>query len=282
MYLKNMLIIARKEFSDLISNWMILVVLAVLLITIIYEIFNFNECLGSSIGGLNSTYESYGNCGFYAVVRLFWTLAMYGAVVGIMIGSLSIANERHNNALSTLIVKPIFRDTIFNGKLIGSIAFLTFVTGLTVLFFTSGILILYGDSLSSFIGDYVSLLFVVFIFLVIYYMLFLSMSMLISLLIKNQAFAMIFCLIVVYLSELSQGTLPKHLASIFTGDMFNIMNQIINNLPGRMIGSVMTMFVSSGGSNAYYFILPIAVRLLLYILVIFFMSYIVFIRSDVV
>lgn len=282
MYLKNILIMARKEFSDLINNWMMLVVLAVLFITILYEIFTFNECLGASIGGLNSTYESYGNCGFYAVVRLFWTLATYGVVVGIMIGSLSIAKERHSNALSTLVVKPLFRDAIFNGKLIGSTGFLILAMGLAVLFFTSGILILYGNSLSPFIGDYVSILFIIFIFLVIYYMLFLSMSMLISLLIKDQAFAMIFSLIILYLSELSKGTLANHFASIFTGDIFNIINQIINNLPGSMIGSIGAMFVSSGSSNAYFFILPLAERLLLYTLVICFVSYIVFIRMDVV
>jgi ABC-2 type transport system permease protein len=281
MYLKNVLIIAKKEFSDLLGNWMMILVIAAYFILIFIDIYNNNINSASN----PVIHEIFGdNYGLYLASLMFWELAKFGSIIGVMIGCISISNERHNNALTTLLVKPLFRDTIINGKLLGAIAFMICVMGITVILGMSGTLLLYGNAVAPFFSYYTSWLMIVFIFAVIYVLFFLSLSMLISILVKNQAFALILGVITIYISEtMNVYNFAWDFSALFPGDRDYVTNVILSLSPDTMIWSLYhTMF---NGSLVFFdalmLIVPDIEELLLFTLIVCIISYIVFIKGDV-
>ncbi|AFC99474.1 ABC-type transport system involved in multi-copper enzyme maturation, permease component [Methanocella conradii HZ254] len=283
MYINNVLIIAKKEFSDLLSNWMMLLVLAVYLIIILVNVFNINNMLVADNAPI--IHELFGDSyGAYFASCLFWDLTKFGSIVGVMIGCLSMANERHNNALNTLLVKPLFRDTIINGKLLGSIAFMAFIIGVTLVFDTSALFLFCGNYLAPFLSDYVSRLIIVFLFAIIYVMFFLALSMLISILVKSQAFAMILGLMALYISEMMNVyEFAWNLSSLFPGDRGYTTNLILSLSPDTMLWSLyLTIFKPSlDFFSALALAIPSIEELSLFIAVACISSYIVFTRRDV-
>jgi len=95
-------------------------------------------------------------------------LTYFGCFISIIIGFSCIASDRHNNALNVLMTKPLYRDTIINGKIIGTFYFLICVYGLTVLLFMSSFLLLYGNILESSIIDYLARIALILVIAVIY------------------------------------------------------------------------------------------------------------------
>lgn len=281
MYTKNVLIIAKKEFSDLLSNWMMLLALIAYFLFTIYNIFNFNNEINNS-----ALLEIFGNNnGLFAVSIFFYNLTEYGSFLGIMIGCFSISSERNGSAINTLATKPLFRDTIINGKLIGSFVFLVLTMGMAIIFYTSGIFILWGGCLSPFIYDYFSVLVVVFIFSIIYVLLFLSLSLLISIILRDQAFAMILSLIALYISYLMNNKVfAWDLSSILPGDRDFITNQIMSLSPDGMLLSVNSYIIKASidPNSIIPFIVPYAGKLMLCAVIVIIISYILFIRRDVI
>lgn len=86
---------------------------------------------------------------------LWFILTSYGSLVGIVIGFSSIASEMYGNTLNTLIVKPLYRDNIINGKLIGAIGFLICVFGLAIALFTSAMFVVAGNSFYPVFFEYI-------------------------------------------------------------------------------------------------------------------------------
>ncbi len=280
MYINNLFIIAKKEFSDLLSNWMMLLVLAAYLIIIMVNIFNIR--VGDSNPMIHELFED--NYGVYFASCLFWDLTKFGSILGVTIGCLSIANERYNNALNTLLVKPLFRDTIINGKLLGSISFMVFIISITLIFDTSVLFLARGNSIAPFISSYVSRLVIVFVFSIIYIMFFLALSMLISLLVKSQAFAMILGLITLYISEtMNVYNFAWNVSSFFPGDREYTTNLILSLSPDSMLWSLYyTIFKPYlDFISAFMSIIPFIGELLLFIAIACISSYIIFIRGDV-
>jgi ABC-2 type transport system permease protein len=281
MHINNIMIIAKKEFTDLIINWMVLLILTTYIILMSLDIFNF-------YGALSSNTENFihlifhDNAGVAAANIIFWDLTQYGSVLGVMIGCLTISNERHNHALNTLLVKPLFRDTIINGKFLGSMAFIVFIICISIMFYSSSLIVLCGNSLSPFIGDYISGLIIVFIFSIIYITFFLILSACISIIVKNQAFAMILSLITLYVSDLMHNYVFAQDISTIIGN--NNMTEIVISLsPSGMVLSLFSQIFYNwtGIYNALSIAFPYIVKLLLYTAIACIISYILFIRSDV-
>lgn len=51
------------------------------------------------------------------------TIMSCGTIIGIMIGFSTISSEKFGKALNILVTKPLYRDTIINGKIIACIGF---------------------------------------------------------------------------------------------------------------------------------------------------------------
>ncbi len=146
--------VAKKEFYDLLTSRLILIVIAIYLILIIMNVNSTYNIFNNTSNNVSKNIN--GNLSLLMLSALTDILSGYGAIAGIMIGSNSIASERRGNALNTLLVKPLYRDTVINGKLTGVVGFFICVFSIVILFFTSAMFIVCGNSIAPFIGDYIS------------------------------------------------------------------------------------------------------------------------------
>jgi len=278
----NLLNMVKKEFQDLISSRMVLVILLGFFVIILFHVYYSYTTLSS---GMGSQLKYGSNIGLALANWLLSVLATYfGPIVGVMIGCTSIANERHKNTINTLLVKPLFRDTIINGKIIGSLMFLALIIGVSIAFYTSCVLVLCGDSLASTFYDYMSRLPFVFFISLILISIFLVGSMLISLLIKNQAFALIIGTILVYISNyIYTADFVISMAHVFPEYGNSIINLVINFTPtGPLVNIRNYLFTESISIiSASQYIFPEIVKFLFFIIILCVLCYIIFIRSDV-
>ena len=277
----NILLIAKKELNDLLSNRMVLVVLIGFFATVIFSVYDLYDILNR---GLMPQMQYGDSVGMVFACYLLNTLSMnYGPAVGIMIGCASISSERHQNALSTLLVKPLYRDTIINGKLMGSLAFIALVIGITTAIYTSVLFILCGNAFAPTLGDYFSRLPLVLLLSMIIVSIFLSVSVLISLMVRNQAFAMILSVIVLYISSFAQ-------TEGFSGVLCNMLPEygdfihkwIINSAPtGFLVAMKNNLFNSSiTAIDSLVLVIPDIAKFSLFAIIACILSYIVFVRSD--
>lgn len=278
----NLINLVKKEFRDLLSSRMILVILLGYLVVISFQIFYTYTILS---GGRGSQFQYGGNLGLALSNWLFSMLAViFGPILGIMIGCTSIANERYKNTINTLLVKPVFRDTIINGKLIGALLFLSLILGVTMIFYTSFLFIFFSDALAPTLYDYVFRLPFVFFISLILIAIFLVGSMLISLLVKNQAFAMILSTLLLYMSNnLNTANFALPLASIFPEHEYVIYNILVNATPTGPLTSIRDYLFNGSISllNATQLIFPELVKFLLFVVIGCVLCYIIFIRSDI-
>ncbi len=275
----SVLVIARKEFGDLLSSRIIIVTMAVYLLLVSYSVYGFymDASANRSMSLLGSTVGS-----------ILYVLTGYGSIIGVVIGVVSISKERSNSALNVLVSKPLYRDTIINGKLIGSVLFLACMFCLVIAFYTSGLFLLCGSTIAQWAFDYVIRLPVAFFISLVYVMIFMSLAMFISTLIKDQAFATIMSVIAWDLIEFIRNAafadnLAWLLTRVFSWD-YNSVNHWIGELsPGTIIFWI---------SNNRFFepelqvmnVPPMEVevaKLLVFLVAAVVVCYIGFVRSDV-
>lgn len=279
--MRGILIIARKEFVDLISSPMVFLVIAAFLFYSVSMIWDFSVLISGGRPGFGALFDE--NPGVAANNNIFVALTCFGSVIGIIIGCSMVSSERIGSALNTLVVKPVYRDTIINGKLLGSFAFLAFVMLFFIVFYTAGFLVFCGGILAPFLVDYIARLPFVFLFSMAFVMVFLSLSVLISLLVWDQAFAMVLSTLVVYLSYNFTVAVSYNLNNIFPG--YRIGSVLSGFSPYSLLweGGVQSalMDTSLGAWDAFQNVLPDFVKLLLFVIVVLVLSYISFVRRDI-
>jgi len=276
----NVLAIARKEFVDLLSNRVVFIVLAAFSVFVVLVVCNFNFILNGGHPGAKVMFDS--NLGLAADNYIFYTLSWYGTVIGIVIGCSTISSERVGHALNTLMVKPVYRDMVINGKLLGSILFLACIIVFFIAIFTSGFLILCGSAIAPFLVDYFMRLPFVFLFIMIFVGAFLSVSVLISLLVRDQAFAMILSTFTVYFSMITYlPDVASNINYIFPG--YGLDSLFISMSPGSIVQNAQfnLMDTSLDAFSAFINLLPCLGRMSLYAVIGLVLSYIVFVRSDI-
>jgi len=150
--------------------------------------------------------------------NLLYVLTYFGCFISIIIGFSCIASDRHNNALNVLMTKPLYRDTIINGKIIGTFYFLICVYGLTVLLFMSSFLLLYGNILESSIIDYLARIALILVIAVIYSLIYVSLSIMIALLVKSQALALVLSMMaIIIINYINSTTFAGYIGLIASG-----------------------------------------------------------------
>lgn len=278
--MSNVLNIAKKEFVDLLCNRVVLIVLITFSIFIIMAVENFNFIINGGHPGAKVMFDS--NLGIAADNYIFYTLAWYGSVIGIVIGCSTISSERIGRALNTLLVKPVYRDTIINGKLLGSMVFLAAVTILFIAIFTAGFFILSGSAIAPFFTDYFTRLPFVFIFVMVFVGAFLAVSVLISLLVQDQAFAMILSAFTIYLSTVTYlPDVASNINYILPG--YGLNSLFIGMSPGSVVQNAQfhMMNVNLGALEAFLTVMPEMEIMLVYVIIALVLSYIIFMRRDI-
>ncbi|WP_424358001.1 ABC transporter permease subunit [Methanocella sp. MCL-LM] len=276
----NTLVIARKEFADLLSNRWVLIAIIALLIYVSSWAYDFYNVLNGALPGAQLMFQD--NLGIAAINYVFFALCWFGSILGIVIGCSTISSERIGSALNTLTVKPVYRDTIINGKLLGSLMFITSVIVLFIAIYTAELFSLCGGSIAPFLSDYFSRLPFVFLFVMVFILVFFALSLLISLLVKDQSFAMILSTLTVYVSMKFATVVSANLKNLFPDN--KLIDLVSSFSPYTLMwdGGLQYRFMDTkiGAWDAFTVVLPDFVRLLLLIVAVLFLSYTVFVRSD--
>lgn len=281
----NTLIIAKKEFQDLMNSKLVLIVLGLFILIALVSLY---DAITFDYAGVNKNlFEPY-DVFNVSLNSIFNVLTYFGCFIAIVIGFSCIASERRNNALNVLTVKPLYRDTIINGKIVGTLCFLVFIYGVTVLLFTSSFFMLYGSVLESNIDDYLARLMLVFAISIIYSLVYVTLSMMIALLVKSQALALVLSMMaIVVINDINSTTFAGYIGLIANG-LFGMNPDAVDNLvhylsPSWLITMVYlstpsSSFTLSGiFSQAYGYLFA----LILYLILSTIISYIIFVRSDV-
>jgi len=270
----SVLIVARKEFRDLLSSKLVLIILAFYMLMLLASVYSiYVDADSGSI--INSKRLILMEPGYDA--------CYFGSLVAIVLGFSSMSVETSGKALNTLLVKPLYRDAVINGKLLGMLAFLSWIFWITVAVYTLAIYFIDSDLISPYILLYVERLPFVFLLYLLCSMLFYSLSVLMSIVFKEQSFSLFMGLlswiILVYL--MLDITIVQNVADslslLFGGEYTHIIGTLspilmVRAILGEDVNSV-GVWISSG--------LPKFGVLALYCVVTTVIAYVAFLRRDV-
>lgn len=234
----NVFIMARKEFVDLVSNpYLLLVFVIYVVMAFVYTYDTYLSLSDLSLYGSSPASE-------FVVPYLFGglnhILTLYGSIVAIILGFVSITNEKVGNAVNTLLVKPLYRDSVIVGKVLGCIGFFVFLLVITSLFYTSFLLVFCGGVVGAVLWPFLCRLPVVLLFTMLFILVFLSLSMIITIVVKDHSVALLTCIVVLLFAHLfiSNITFAAYLSFLF-GDNQNAVGRMIAGLsPSIIMGNL--------------------------------------------
>jgi len=266
----NALIVAKKEFQDLLNSKLVLIILFFYMLMLISSFVSIYMNGVNDPKGLILMEPGYDSCYF-------------GSLVAVVLGFLSMSVETTGKSLNTLIVKPLYRDTIINGKVLGVLVFFTWIFWVTVAIYTLAIYLISGNSISPFIILYLERLPLVFLLYMLCSLLFYSLSMLMSILFKEQSFALFMGLlswiILVYFLQdvVIVQNISDSLNLLLGGQYFSIVSILspisrIRLILGDNVDNI-GAWVSMDAFNCFV--------LLFYCLITMVLAYIAFLRRDV-
>ncbi len=290
----NVLNIARKEFSDFMGSKFILVVTLVFLVTFAINLYLVNTSYASNTAGYSLGFSQYSLHSGLSSSTLLSTvqdalcdiMLSFGGIVAVLMGYLAISNERRNNALTTIITKPVFRDTIINGKLLGAVAFLLMFFVFISAVYTMGMILIIRDSFNTIAYAFLASIPVSIALALLCVMIYYSFSFLVSIFIRNDMLALFVSVLVwlIFTQELSTWDISMYLAAFSGASQLSVINMIMKICPNSMValsildyndinhvGLINSVLANSGS--------VIALGIYLFILVV--VSYSFFLKRDI-
>lgn len=272
----NIIKIAEKEFLDLVNSRLVLIILSVYVLLIFKTVYDIYMSIPQS--------ES--NFIVYILLGLWYNLTAYGSLVCIVIGFSSISSEMATGALNTLVVKPVHRDTVINGKLLGILGFLTCIFTISSILYLSVIITCFGASIASMIADFLLRVAVIILLSMIYVLVFLLLSMLFSILVRDRPIALILSMLALSISQLFYNVgFISNICMILGISDLSTQNSIAELSPDAMsmvITNNLDLF--NPLMNLWAALQPVWIdvgKLALYAFILIVVNYIVFIRSDI-
>lgn len=132
--------IAKKEIRDALRNKLFLSILVLLLVLIIVSIVLGSYQVKIAIDNYNSSISFLKSLGkaelppmpnlnpISASKGFVNYIGMVGALLAIVLGNTAITKEHKNGTMRLILSRGVFRDTFLNGKLIGNLSILAFIT----------------------------------------------------------------------------------------------------------------------------------------------------------
>lgn len=175
-------VIAVKEFKDIFRNKAFVTILAFLLIMSMVTAILGSALVLQQVTAYQKSIEflkSLGktelppmpNLNPIAVSKNYVNyMAMIGAILAMILGNYAISKERQNGTLRLILSRPVFRDQLINGKVIGNLlVLLTLVAaigGMTLVFirFVGGVGLTYSDTAKIVLFYLMSLLYLLLFF----------------------------------------------------------------------------------------------------------------------
>jgi ABC-2 type transport system permease protein len=273
----NIMHIAKKDISDIIGNISIGFVLITYLLLILASALNVYD--------MAATGNLYGSP--VLDVMLGWVsnaIMTYGSIVAMMVGFSAISNEKKDNALNTLVTKPLYRDTIINGKMLSCTVFMIFIFGMATILYTSLLLIVCGNIVGPVLDEYLSRLPFVFLMSSLVAIAYMSISFLVPIWVKRHGVALLFTVIVFMMLKSVIPTVS------FAGNVYiltgngEIYNWIMRLSPDTAYTRLILTGLYDPATGVFQIIYACwtdIVSLLLFIIIIMSLCYASFIRRDI-
>ncbi len=154
MKTERVFIVARKEFTDQLTGWRFLVILALFLsLTLMgtysgvmsYErgLDRYAQQLAAVDDRVDGPERMMPSKPPVADIysSMFGTLISFGGLLAIAVGFDRVSREKESRSLKSLLSHPVYRDEIINGKALGGVALLALVVGSALLLSTALLLV---------------------------------------------------------------------------------------------------------------------------------------------
>ena len=200
---KNALVIAQKEFADHLWSPRFITLLSVFLLII------FSFSYKAALAGLNIF-----KMGFLDVSQI---IAVFLPFLGLALGFDAVIKERKSGSLNVLLTHPIFRDDIISGKILGSLATLALIIGISIIASVGTMLFISGMQINLLEIERI-LIFAILTF--IYISTFVGISILISIYSKSTTSSLTYSIVVWINSIVVFSAIVAVIASIVTGQSY--------------------------------------------------------------
>ena len=206
--MKTEFIVAKKEFKDYMTSKVFLGIFGLLVLIMIASIVTgtgtYNERLSTYNSELTRAASAANGNMFQpempSMMLVFESFCSIFVLVGwalpIVIGFSLISKEKESGSLKLLLARPTFRDSIINGKILGSTAIL--VLSLAAAFLVGLAILLFEGIIPS--GDDLLRLITFFILVVLFSVAFLAIAIAASSLAKNSTMAILIALVIALFS----------------------------------------------------------------------------------
>lgn len=159
--MNNIYTIARKEFIDIVRSRIFVMTLG-LLVTLIFvslfvaetvfsdQVFQYEKSLAllQSLGKtpVTDAPQLYPLNLLRGVVNY---IEIFGAILGIFLGYISVFKEKHTNAIKLMLTRPITKNEIIFGKMLGNFSFVFALLSVVTVFIGMSLMWFSGVSLSA-------------------------------------------------------------------------------------------------------------------------------------
>lgn len=262
----NILNVCRKELRDILSSNLFLIALAFYLFIIIFTLYS-NVKSGTDISGIST------------VLSLFlYSTCYYSTLVAMAMGYSSFFSEIDGNAINTLLTKPVYRDQIINGKFISATILSIGVFAFSTILILLAILIYFVDPTTPILLVFY-IIPVLFVLSILCNMFFYSLTMLICIFIKDQILSLFMSFLswIILFYILENAWFSGYISYYFHDP--GLANTISSFSPIALVNSILTSQNIVGeivtGANLDL------IKLVIYTVIIMFMTYSIFIRRDI-
>jgi len=268
--------IAQREFLELLNNrlmYFIMLFYLLVLLTNAYSTYIFS-------GGQHGQNVVFNEFGFRdALHQLLYVFVNCGSLIAIIIGHSSLTSEKHRSALNVLISKPIFRESIINGKLISSVAFilLTFVIANIAYFIL--LALLYGKIINVTVQTFFSEIIIIYLIAALVTGIYVVISLIMILLIKDTMFSLFSALLIwiVSIRIFPSSAFSASLSYAFGDNSQHIQSMIANISPQLLVLNIFNKsdhLINNLSQN------DLILKLVITLVVLLVLSYILFNRRD--
>lgn len=166
-------------------------------------------------------------------------IAIVGAILGVILGYNALTEEREAGTMQLILTRPVYRDRLWTGKLLGGGAVITILLGIAFVF-NLLLLITVGGIMPT--GLEVLRLLMLVVIGLVYIMLFFTMSMLLSIFIRDSATVFLVSLV---LWMLVSFVIPQMAQTqMVNSTVINSISGMTNTIPQETVASRAINFLS--------------------------------------
>ncbi len=273
---QNTLKIAQREFLELLNSrpmYFIMLFYLLVLLTNAYSTYIFSGLPH----GQNVVFNKFGFTD--ALHQLLYVFVNCGSLIAVIIGYSSQTSERHRSALGVLLSKPLYRESIINGKLISCTGFilLTFVIA-NIAYFIS-ISFLYGNVINVSLQTFLADVFVIYFIAALVMGIYVTISLITTLLVKDSVFSLFSALLIwiVSIRIIPSSAFSASLSYAF-GDNSQYIQEMITNISPQLL--VLNIFKDPDNLINNLSQDDLTLKLVVTLVVLLVLSYILFNRRD--